>query len=153
MNCPNCNKEVSPEWEFCPFCRYEPRKCSNPNCHSRWLTPEARFCPKCGVPLEGNNVPPSPPTVPKKHLLSVGDILCIENITLPVSEWLVAGKTTLGVVFYVDNGNQHAWEAHKDPEKFDQIIAVLKDERLNEDDFNIDIEDDDFDIDFEDERI
>lgn len=85
--------------------------------------------------------------------MSVGDILCIENITLPVSEWLVAGKTTLGVVFYVDNGNQHAWEAHKGPEKFDQIIAVLKDERLNEDDFNIDIEDDDFDIDFEDEHI
>lgn len=54
MNCPNCNKEVSPEWELCPFCGYKPKKCSNPQCNSGWLRQEARFCPECGSKVEGD---------------------------------------------------------------------------------------------------
>lgn len=39
MKCPNCNKEISPEWIICPFCKYEPIKC--PNCDSSWLPQNA----------------------------------------------------------------------------------------------------------------
>ena len=48
MNCPNCNKEVSPDWNVCPHCGYKPKKCSNPSCNAGWLPQEARFCPVCG---------------------------------------------------------------------------------------------------------
>ena len=48
MNCPNCNKEVSPEWNVCPHCGYKPKKCSNPSCNAGWLPKEAKFCPVCG---------------------------------------------------------------------------------------------------------
>lgn len=53
MNCPKCNKEVSPEWELCPHCKYTPKKCSNPDCKSGWLPQDAKFCPECGGPLKG----------------------------------------------------------------------------------------------------
>lgn len=72
MNCPNCNKEVSPDWKLCPFCGFEPKKCSNPGCQPRWLPKEARFCPECGKPLDGNGeviTPPSPPKVPMERML------------------------------------------------------------------------------------
>lgn len=65
MNCPNCNKEISPEWELCPFCGYKPRKCSNPNCHSGWLPQEARFCPECGSKIGGDASSVTEKTVPK----------------------------------------------------------------------------------------
>lgn len=48
MECPKCNKEVSPEWNMCPHCGYKPVKCSNPKCNSGWLPQEALFCPVCG---------------------------------------------------------------------------------------------------------
>ena len=50
MKCPNpnCNQEVSPEWNMCPHCGYKPVKCNNPNCNSGWLPQEAKFCPVCG---------------------------------------------------------------------------------------------------------
>ena len=51
MNCPNCNKEVSPDWKLCPFCGFVPKKCSNPECQPRWLPQEAKFCPECGKAL------------------------------------------------------------------------------------------------------
>lgn len=51
MNCPNCNKEVSPEWSVCSHCGYKPKKCSNPDCKSEWLPTEAIFCPECGKTL------------------------------------------------------------------------------------------------------
>lgn len=53
MKCPNCNKEVSQEWEICPFCKYEPVKCSNPECNTGWLPQEALFCPECGTSISG----------------------------------------------------------------------------------------------------
>lgn len=51
MNCPNCNKEISPDWKLCPFCEYKPKKCSNTKHVPRWLPQEARFCPECGETL------------------------------------------------------------------------------------------------------
>ena len=56
MNCPKCNKKVSPEWKLCPFCGYEPKKCSNTKHAPRWLPQEAKFCPECGVSLMDNKV-------------------------------------------------------------------------------------------------
>lgn len=51
MKCPNCNKEVSPEFNVCPWCGYKPKKCSKPEHQDVWLPVEARFCPCCGEPL------------------------------------------------------------------------------------------------------
>ena len=51
MKCPNCNKEVSPEFNVCPWCGYKPKKCSKPEHQDVWLPVEARFCPRCGSPL------------------------------------------------------------------------------------------------------
>lgn len=51
MKCPNCNKEVSPEFNVCPWCGYKPKKCSKPEHQDLWLPVEARFCPRCGEPL------------------------------------------------------------------------------------------------------
>lgn len=56
MKCPKCNKEVSHDWKLCPFCGFEPKKCSNPGCQPRWLPQEAKFCPECGRPIMGNNI-------------------------------------------------------------------------------------------------
>lgn len=115
MNCPKCNKEVSPEWKLCPFCGYEPKKCNNPDHASRWLPHEAKFCPECGEPLNDKKMP-SQPTVSKERYVSVGDILCTDNTTVPVSDWPVAGKYAMGVVFYVDNSGQHGWAVHLYPQ-------------------------------------
>lgn len=126
MKCPNlkCSKEVSSEWKLCPFCGYEPKKCSNTKHAPRWLPQEAKFCPECGEPLEGvmtspsaspassTSPAPSPSPVSKERNVSVGDILCTDNTTVPVSEWPLAGKTAMGVVFYVDDTGKHGWAVH-----------------------------------------
>ena len=66
MNCPNCKNEVMPEWMVCPFCGYNPVKCSNPKCgHKDWLPTDARFCPACGKALEINHSPVKTETPPK----------------------------------------------------------------------------------------
>lgn len=54
MKCPKCEKEVSPEFNVCPWCRYVPRKCSKPEHQDVWLPDDARFCPRCGEPIEGD---------------------------------------------------------------------------------------------------
>ena len=51
MKCPNCDKEVSPEFNVCPWCGYMPKKCNKPEHQDVWLPVEARFCPRCGEPL------------------------------------------------------------------------------------------------------
>lgn len=56
MKCPNCKKEVSPEFNVCPWCGYKPKKCSKPGDQDLWLPEEARFCPRCGEPLPGDSV-------------------------------------------------------------------------------------------------
>lgn len=55
MKCPNCGKEVSPEFNVCPWCGYKPKKCSKPEHQDVWLPDDARFCPRCGESLEGDN--------------------------------------------------------------------------------------------------
>lgn len=51
MKCLNCGKEVSPEFNVCPWCGYKPKKCSKPEHQDVWLPDDARFCPRCGNAL------------------------------------------------------------------------------------------------------
>lgn len=44
--------------------------------------------------------------------VAVGDILCTDGTTVSLSDWPAAGKTALGVVFYVDNTGLHGWSVH-----------------------------------------
>lgn len=53
MICPNYKNEVSPEWKICPYCEFNPKLCSNPDCKSGWLLTQAHFCPVCGSPVKG----------------------------------------------------------------------------------------------------
>ena len=129
MKCPNCNNEVLPEWKTCPYCEYKPILCSKTGCNSGWLPKDAHFCPLCGSPIKGEenlmlreyieelirkkistNSQTSP--VQKERNVSVGDILCTDGTTMPVSEWPVVGKTAMGVVFYVDDTGKHGWAVH-----------------------------------------
>ncbi len=41
--------------------------------------------------------------------IAIGDILCTDNSIVKPADWPVAGKTAMGVVFYVDNTDQHGW--------------------------------------------
>jgi hypothetical protein len=50
----------------------------------------------------GGQVPP----------VAIGDILCTDNSIVKPSAWPVAGKTAMGIVFYVDNTGQHGWAVH-----------------------------------------
>ena len=63
MNCPNCKKEVSPEWNACPYCGYKPEKCPKPGCKSGWLPANALFCPECGTAINPSD--PSSKSQPK----------------------------------------------------------------------------------------
>ena len=44
--------------------------------------------------------------------VAIGDILCIDNSIVKPSAWPVAGKTAMGIVFYVDNTDEHGWAVH-----------------------------------------
>ena len=44
--------------------------------------------------------------------VSIGDILCTDNSILKPSAWPVAGKTAMGIVFYVDNSGEHGYAVH-----------------------------------------
>lgn len=39
----------------------------------------------------------------------VGDIYCTDNTTVSPEDFAASGKTALGVVFFVDNSQQHGW--------------------------------------------
>ena len=39
----------------------------------------------------------------------VGDIYCTDNTTVSPDDFATSGKTALGVVFFVDNSQQHGW--------------------------------------------
>ena len=112
MNCQKCNNVVSPDWKLCPFCGFEPKKCSNTECLPRWLPQEAKFCPECGKMLVEKNIVLIPKAKEENRNVSVGDILCTDNTTVPSSAWPVAGKTAMGVVFYVDDSGKHGWAVH-----------------------------------------
>lgn len=44
--------------------------------------------------------------------IAVGDILCTDSSIVKPSSWPVAGKTAMGIVFYVDTTNEHGWAVH-----------------------------------------
>jgi hypothetical protein len=44
--------------------------------------------------------------------VAVGDILCTDNSIVKPSNWPVAGKTAMGIVFYVDSTGVHGWAVH-----------------------------------------
>ena len=44
--------------------------------------------------------------------IAVGDILCTDNSIVKPADWPVAGKTAMGIVFYVDNTGEHGWAVH-----------------------------------------
>jgi hypothetical protein len=44
--------------------------------------------------------------------VAIGDILCTDNSIVKPSAWPVAGKTAMGIVFYVDNTDAHGWAVH-----------------------------------------
>lgn len=44
--------------------------------------------------------------------VAVGDILCTDNSIVKPSAWPVVGKTAKGIVFYVDNTDEHGWAVH-----------------------------------------
>lgn len=44
--------------------------------------------------------------------VAVGDILCTDNTIEKPSAWPVAGKTAMGIVYYVDNTGSHGWAVH-----------------------------------------
>lgn len=45
-------------------------------------------------------------------LVAVGDILCTDGSIEKPDDWPVAGKTAMGVVFYVDATGEHGWAVH-----------------------------------------
>lgn len=45
-------------------------------------------------------------------VVAIGDILCTDNTIVKPSDWPVAGKTAMGIVFYVDNTDSHGWAVH-----------------------------------------
>ena len=44
--------------------------------------------------------------------VAIGDILCTDNTIVKPSDWPVAGKTAMGIVFYVDSTSEHGWAVH-----------------------------------------
>ena len=44
--------------------------------------------------------------------IAVGSILCTDSSIVSPSEWPVAGKTAMGIVFYVDSTGEHGWAVH-----------------------------------------
>lgn len=54
MKCPNCNKEISEDYKFCPYCAtaIDVHKC--PRCGSTNFPEDSKFCPECGCKLREN---------------------------------------------------------------------------------------------------
>lgn len=41
--------------------------------------------------------------------IAIGDILCTDSSFVKPADWPAAGKTAMGIVFYVDNTDEHGW--------------------------------------------
>lgn len=54
--------------------------------------------------------------------VAVGDILCTDGTFAKPSAWPVAGKTAMGIVFYVDNTGEHGWAMHLNNENSDNTM-------------------------------
>lgn len=52
MKCSNCNKEISENYKFCPYCAtaIDVHKC--PRCGSTDFPKDSKFCPECGCKLK-----------------------------------------------------------------------------------------------------
>lgn len=46
--------------------------------------------------------------------VSIGDILCTDGTTVSAADFPTSGRTARGIVFYVDESNQHGWAVHLD---------------------------------------
>ena len=46
--------------------------------------------------------------------VNIGDILCTDGSIVKPNEFTSSGRTAKGVVFYVDESNQHGWAVHLD---------------------------------------
>jgi len=80
-------------------------------------TPQATISVSADTICEGNEVTlqaTATGTTPITYLqpIAIGDILCTDNSIVKPSAWPVAGKTALGVVFYVDNTGEHGFAVH-----------------------------------------
>ena len=67
------------------------------------------ICDGDSVLMQANVATTSSIQVP---VIAVGDILCTDNSIVKPSAWPVAGKTAMGIVFYVDNTGEHGWAMH-----------------------------------------
>lgn len=60
MRCPNCRKEISGDYKFCPYCASSltPMQMRCPNCGSSDFPSDSKYCPECGCKLrEDVNAP------------------------------------------------------------------------------------------------
>lgn len=66
----------------------------------------------------------APPSGPVLHVppVAIGDILCTDNSIVKPSAWPVAGKTAMGIVFYVDNTGEHGWALRLNNENSDNTM-------------------------------
>ncbi|MBR4918065.1 MAG: hypothetical protein IKZ52_02465, partial [Bacteroidales bacterium] len=86
--------------------------------------------PECGKPLEETNFVPIPRTKGENRNVSIGDILCTDNTTVPSSAWPVVGKTAMGVVFYVDDTGKHGWAVHLQDQGYCEWTASGKESKV-----------------------
>ena len=80
-------------------------------------TPQATISVSADTICEGNDVMLQASAVSATPVfyvptVAVGDILCTDNSIVKPSDWPVAGKTAMGIVFYVDNTGEHGWAVH-----------------------------------------
>lgn len=73
MNCPVCQKALSGDFKFCPYCGVELNKnLTCPSCHGQ-VKPEWVSCPQCGTGLKAAKQQPlTPPPNPYQQPYSHG---------------------------------------------------------------------------------
>ena len=60
----------------------------------------------------------TPPITPS---VAVGDILCTDGTIVKSSAYATSGKTAMGIIFYVDNTDEHGWAIHLQ----DQVSSLV----------------------------
>lgn len=69
MNCPNCQKALSGEFNFCPYCGIGVKKNSSCQTCGNKVDPTWVSCPHCGTSFKGatpRSMPPQP-AAPNYH--------------------------------------------------------------------------------------
>ena len=90
-------------------------------------TPQVTISVSADSICEGNEVElqaSAASSIPISYLqpVAIGDILCTDNSIVKPSSWPVAGKTAMGVVFYVDNTGEHGWAMNLNNENSDNTM-------------------------------